>query len=157
MGHCPSVFRSSFTIAGPDKAAVPALATTSRYSKNQKAHDLITSPAHAVIKAANEFKDKTTAINQLWQTDFTYLKDHRLGLVLSVDRTRRLLALHRSSYVADDLIKWLKDERWHQTLKNRILLDNYYLTILAERRHIKLDTIANPSLAASAAGRFTLR
>lgn len=31
-----------------------------------KAHDLITSPAFIVIKAANEFKDKTTAINQLW-------------------------------------------------------------------------------------------
>ena len=39
-----------------------------------KAHDLITSPAYVVIKAANEFKDKTTAVNQLWQTDFTYLK-----------------------------------------------------------------------------------
>jgi RNA-directed DNA polymerase len=39
-----------------------------------KAHDLITSPAFIVIKAADEFKDKTTAINQLWQTDFTYLK-----------------------------------------------------------------------------------
>jgi len=30
-----------------------------------KAHDLITSPAYVVIKAANEFRDKTTAINQL--------------------------------------------------------------------------------------------
>ena len=39
-----------------------------------KAHDLITSPAFVVIKAADAFKDKTTAPNQLWQTDFTYLK-----------------------------------------------------------------------------------
>ncbi len=39
-----------------------------------KAHDLITSPAFIVMKAASEFQDKTTAINQLWQTDFTYLK-----------------------------------------------------------------------------------
>ena len=39
-----------------------------------KAHDLITSPAFIGIKAAKEFKDKTTAINHLWQTDFTYIK-----------------------------------------------------------------------------------
>ena len=39
-----------------------------------KAHDLITSPAFIITKAADEFKDKTTAPNQLWQTDFTYLK-----------------------------------------------------------------------------------
>jgi putative transposase len=39
-----------------------------------KAHDLITSPAFIVVKAADEFKDETTAPNQLWQTDFTYLK-----------------------------------------------------------------------------------
>jgi transposase InsO family protein len=39
-----------------------------------KAHDLITSPAFIVMKAADEFRDKTTAPNQLWQTDFTYLK-----------------------------------------------------------------------------------
>jgi putative transposase len=39
-----------------------------------KAHDLIASPAFIVMKAADEFKHKTTAPNQLWQTDFTYLK-----------------------------------------------------------------------------------
>ena len=39
-----------------------------------KARDLIASPAFIVIKAADSFKDKTTAPNQLWQTDFTYLK-----------------------------------------------------------------------------------
>ena len=36
-----------------------------------KAHDLIASPAYIVIKAAEEFRDKTTAPNQLWQTDFS--------------------------------------------------------------------------------------
>ena len=39
-----------------------------------KAQDLIASPAFIVMKASDEFKDKTTAPHQLWQTDFTYLK-----------------------------------------------------------------------------------
>ena len=38
-----------------------------------KAHDLIASPAFIVVKAADAFHNKTTAPNQLWQTDFTYL------------------------------------------------------------------------------------
>src|SRR5258707_8012496 len=46
-----------------------------------KARDLIASPAFIVVKAADEFKDKTTAPNQLWQTDFTYLKVIRSGWV----------------------------------------------------------------------------
>jgi hypothetical protein len=58
-----------------------------------KEHDLIASPAYIVIKAADEFKDKTTAPNQLWQTDFTYQSD-RLGLVLPQYDLGRLLALH---------------------------------------------------------------
>src|SRR6516165_3113204 len=57
-----------------------------------KARDLIASPAFIVIKAADAFKDKTTAPNQLWQTDFTYLKV--IGWVLPVDRARRFLPLH---------------------------------------------------------------
>ena len=39
-----------------------------------KRHGLIASPAFIVIKAAASFKDKTTAPNRLWQTDFTCLK-----------------------------------------------------------------------------------
>ena len=31
-----------------------------------KAHDLITSPAFIVIKAADEFTDKTTVPNEMW-------------------------------------------------------------------------------------------
>ena len=39
-----------------------------------KAHDLITSPAYVVIKAADAFHTRTTRPNEMWQTDFTYFK-----------------------------------------------------------------------------------
>jgi len=39
-----------------------------------KSRDLITSPAYIAIKAADKFKDNTTASNQMWQTDLNYLK-----------------------------------------------------------------------------------
>lgn len=35
---------------------------------------LITSPAHIVMSAAEEFETKTRRINEMWQTDFTYFK-----------------------------------------------------------------------------------
>ena len=153
-----------------------------------KGCDLLASPAFIVIKAAVAFKDKTTAPNQLWQTDFTYLKvigwgwfylstvlddfsryivawklcttmkaedvTATLDLALQAARLRqakliqrpRLLSDNGSCYIAADLAKWLdgqnikhvrsapyhpmtqgKIERWHQTLKNRILLENYFL------------------------------
>jgi len=153
-----------------------------------KAHDLITSPAFIVIKAANEFKDKTSAANQLWQTDFTYFKvigwgwfylstilddysryiiawklcttmktgdvTETLELALEasgcdqadVIHKPRLLSDNGSSCISGDLAEWLEGQgmdhvrgapyhpqtqgkiaRWHQTLKNRILLENYYL------------------------------
>ena len=57
------------------------LADTEKYFASEasvhrilKSHDLITSPAYVVLSAADEFKDKTTRPNQLWRTDFTYLK-----------------------------------------------------------------------------------
>jgi len=35
---------------------------------------LITTPAFMMIKAADEYKDKTHRVNEMWQTDFTYFK-----------------------------------------------------------------------------------
>ncbi len=160
-----------------------------------KAEDLITAPAHVVIRAADEFRDKTGRPNELWQTDFTYLKvigwgwfylstilddysryiiawklcttmkasdvTDTLELALQasgcdqaiVVRKPRLLSDNGSSYVAADLAGYLearrmghvrgaphhpqtqgKIERWHQTLKNRILLENYFLPGDLERQ-----------------------
>ena len=152
-----------------------------------KERDLITSPAFVVIKAADEFRDKTTRPNELWQTDFTYLKvigwgwfylstilddfsryiiawklcttmkaedvTDTLELALQASGCDQAKVVHRprllsdngSSYISGNLARWLNDkgmkhvrgapyhpqtqgkiERWHQTLKNRILLENYY-------------------------------
>ena len=39
-----------------------------------RAQDLIASPAFIVMQAADKFSHPTTRVNELWQTDFTYLK-----------------------------------------------------------------------------------
>ena len=153
-----------------------------------KAHDLITSPAFILMKAADKFQHPTTAPNQLWQTDFTYLKvigwgwfylstvlddysryvlawklcsgmrardvSDTLDLALkssgletaTVKHRPRLLSDNGPSYVSAELKDWLDDhgmghtrgrpyhpmtqgkiERWHRSMKNQVLLGNYYL------------------------------
>lgn len=153
-----------------------------------KTHDLITSPAFILLKAADQFANPTTAPNQLWQTDFTYLKvigwgwfylstvlddfsryilawklcttmtatdvSDTLQMALkasgltraNVRHRPRLLSDNGPSYVSADLGKWLeqngmahsrgrpyhpmtqgKIERWHRSMKNQVLLENYYL------------------------------
>ena len=39
-----------------------------------KAHDLVTSPVYMVISARDKFPEPTREANELWQTDFTWLK-----------------------------------------------------------------------------------
>ncbi len=39
-----------------------------------KANGLITIPAFRVMSASDSFHDKTTSVNQMWQTDLTYFK-----------------------------------------------------------------------------------
>lgn len=61
-----------------------------------KAAGLITSPAYAIQTAAGEYKNKTTRINELWQTDFTYFKIvgwgwYYLSTILD-DYSRKILA-----------------------------------------------------------------
>jgi transposase InsO family protein len=160
-----------------------------------KAHDLVTSPAFIVMTAADKFAQPTTAPNQLWQTDFTYLRvigwgwfylstilddysrcilawklcttmaardvTETLEMALGasgLDSVRvrhrpRLLSDNGPSYVAKDLAEWLEErgmahtrgkpyhpmtqgkiERWHRSMKNEILLENYYLPGDLERR-----------------------
>ena len=153
-----------------------------------KAHDLITSPAYVVIKAADRFHTQTTRPNEMWQTDFTYFKiigwgwvylstvlddysryiiawklcstmraedvTDTLDLALAasgrdqahVHHRPRLLSDNGPCYIAGELADYIeankmshvrgapfhpqtqgKIERWHQTMKNRILLENYFL------------------------------
>jgi transposase InsO family protein len=101
-----------------------------------KAHDLITSPNFIVIKAASEFKDKTTAINQLWQTDFTYLRIigwgwYYLSTILD-DYSRYIIAWKlcttmRAQDVTDTVEMALKAsgcDQVHLLHKPRLLSDN---------------------------------
>src|SRR5260221_366493 len=153
-----------------------------------EARQLKESPAFILMKAADRFANPTTAPNQLWQTDFTYLKVIGWGwfylstvlddfsryilawkLCTTMSATDvsdtlqvalrgsglnqvkvlhrpRLLSDKRPSYLSIQLGKWLDDngirhirgrpyhpmtqgkiERYHRSMKNRILLDNYYL------------------------------
>jgi transposase InsO family protein len=153
-----------------------------------KAQDLITSPAFIVMQAADKFSHPTTRVNELWQTDFTYLKvigwgwfylstvlDDYSRFILAwrlctsmaasdvsdtledalafadieqvkVKYRPRLLSDNGPSYVSGELAEWLENqnmthtrgrpyhpmtqgkiERWHRSMKNQILLENYYL------------------------------
>ena len=44
-----------------------------------KANNLITTPSFRIMSASDSFHDKTTAVNQMWQTDFTYFKIYGWG------------------------------------------------------------------------------
>ncbi len=101
-----------------------------------KSLDLITSPAFIVIKAADEFMEKTTAINQLWQTDFTYLKVIGWGcMYLSTildDYSRYIIAWKlcttmKTSDVTETLTRALQAsgcDQAHVVHKPRLLSDN---------------------------------
>ena len=152
-----------------------------------KAHDLITSPNYTVLSAKDKFDQPTTRVNQMWQTDFTYLKVVHWGWyylstvlddysrynlawelcsvmsamdvkdTIDLDITEagvddayvrhrpRLLSDNGPCYISGELKDYLSDnglshtrgrpyhpmtqgkiERYHRSMKNVLLLDNYY-------------------------------
>jgi transposase InsO family protein len=160
-----------------------------------KTRGLITSPAFILMQAADHFAHPTTAPNQLWQTDFTYLRvtgwgwfylssvlddfsryivawklcatmtaaevSDTLAMALQSSGLQRATVRHRPrllsdngpSYVSAQLGAWLaehgmthtrgqpyhpmtqgKIERYHRSMKNQILLENYYLPGQLEAR-----------------------
>ncbi len=76
-------------------------------------YDLVSSPAYIVLSASDEFKHKTSRVNQLWQTDFTYFKIigwgwYYLSTVLD-DYSRYIIAwLLTKTMAADDVKKTLQ-------------------------------------------------
>jgi transposase InsO family protein len=152
-----------------------------------KTHDLVTSPVYTVISAKDHFEHPTTRVNELWQTDFTYLKvidwgwyylltvlddysryiiawslcksmkaeDVKKTLEIAIAKTGvkhihvyhrpRLLSDNGPCFISTELKDYLiqpdmkhirtrtyhpmtqgKIERYHRSMKNLILLDNYY-------------------------------
>lgn len=153
-----------------------------------RAFDLLPSPTHVVITAGKTFQHPTHAVNELWQTDFTYFEIKGWGWyylatviddysryvihwklfttmtatdvtelleeamrVTGVDHPRirhrpRLLSDNGPCYVSKELAVWMEEkgmkhtrgapyhpqtqgkiERYHRSMKNRILLDHYHL------------------------------
>ena len=88
-----------------------------------KARDLITSPAFIVVKAADAFKDKTTASNQLWKNYF-----------LPGDLEAQIAAF----------VEHYNHRRYHESLDNLTPADVYFgrgQSILLKRERIKRKTI----------------
>jgi transposase InsO family protein len=160
-----------------------------------KAHDLVTSPVYNVITALDKFPQPTKAVNELWQTDFTYFKivhwgwyylstvidDYsrfilawRLCTGMSAEDVKqtlddaikftgidhptvmprpRLLSDNGPCYVSKALKEYLdaeginhtrgkpyhpmtqgKIERYHRSMKNILLLENYYSPLELEHQ-----------------------
>jgi putative transposase len=152
-----------------------------------KVNDLITSPAYTVLSAKDAFDQPTTRVNQIWQTDFTYLKVVQWGwyylstvmddysryilawrlcstmatqdVTATIDEAiarsgvdhvyirhrPRLLSDNGPCYISGELKQYLADqgfthtrgkpyhpmtqgkiERYHRSMKNILLLENYY-------------------------------
>lgn len=119
-----------------------------------KSRGLITSPAHLLMRADDEFKDKTKRVNQMWQTDFTYFKIigwgwYYLSTILD-DYSRYIISWELcSSMTSKDAMRSVEQALKRTGLKNnnppRLLSDNgscYISNNLADY----LETVGMPHI-----------
>jgi transposase InsO family protein len=197
----PQDHRAAIIELALDKPALSPRELAARYTDQQayfvsestvyrllKAQDLITSPAYILMRASDQFQHPSKAVNELWQTDFTYFKiigwgwyylstildDYSRFIVawrlctsmsasdvadtlddalcftgldqVKVRHKPRLLTDNGPCYISGELSGYLQEngmthtrgrpyhpqtqgkiERWHRSMKNQILLNNYYL------------------------------
>jgi len=79
-----------------------------------KSHDLVTSPLYTVITAYEKFPQPTKAVNELWQTDFTFFKVmhwgwYYLSTILD-DYSRFILAWRLCQGMSADDVKMTLDD-----------------------------------------------
>ena len=119
-----------------------------------KAYDLVTSPVYTVVSAKDKFENPTTRINQLWQTDFSYLKVidwgwYYLSTVMD-DYSRYILAWRLcQTMMAEDVKKTLDMaiettgvEHVHVVHRPRLLSDNGSAYVSKElKRYLEVNEI----------------
>ena len=114
-----------------------------------KENGLITTPSFRVMSASDSFTDKTTSVNQMWQTDFTYFKIIGWGwyyLSTILDDYSRYIVTWKlcANMKAEDVTETLDEALKSVDLKNRhppkLLSDNgscYISNELAEYLEVK--------------------
>lgn len=94
---------------------------------------LISAPSHILISASNEFKDKTSFVHEMWQTDFTYFRikgwgDYYLSSILD-DYSRYIVHWELcTSMKHEDVIrnvdKAIEKAQLKTKIKPKLLSDN---------------------------------
>lgn len=116
-----------------------------------KERGLITAPAHILLSASDEFKNKTIRVNEMWQTDFTYFKIigwgwYYLSTVLD-DYSRFIISWELCSNMTSDdvkpsILKALKIAGLTKNTTPRLLSDNGPCYISSElRSFLKINGI----------------
>jgi putative transposase len=114
--------------------------------RSLKAHNLVTSPAYSLISAKDKFEHPTSRVNELWQTDFTYLKVVRWGwyylATVLDDYSRYIIAWRLCQTMTAEDVKMTLDlalpttgvKHVHVLQRPRLLSDNGACFIAAELR-----------------------